>query len=496
MQRSTSLRASEDESPIVVVGAGLSGSALAVGLAQKGYPVVLMSKHAAGSRSQQIKLDKKSIKFLKRFFDSSDPRDRKIIENLERNSTETIGGIEKFLHRKVKSETNVRLITEDEEELVGVDMQLGKITVEGKDKKKREIPFRHIIDSSGNARVAYMLANGVDPKDRGDPERKKWESAIGYQPKHAAQGTASLHLAKGNYKPGFLRKMLFKTIHKVRVSKKDVAFLQKRFGWEQTSPPQVYVISNNERTKFYVGGDVPERFLHLDEKRKKEEVEAWTKCLLSISTGLKEEDLYVKEKSNAKEEKQGLEKEEQESESKAKAQLEKLNLKRTVFHLKLMRATRMVLSNPEENKHLFLIGDAIQSAYFHEVHGSNDALAAVEKFLECLPDKNSNKEFDMPKWIEFVNSLVEQHDKRMRKVGSHRLNERNRVGFFSSENSIWVKSSPPSQRRSAPLLIQKSPSLNDLKITSQVDDDGIKKPSVSGESPADSVATWQPGKKK
>lgn len=463
----------DDDPPIVVVGAGIAGTAFALGAAKKGYKVTLVTKYdTPGARTQRVKVDKKQIQFLKQFFDSSDPKDRKLFEELEATSVAQIGGIEKFLHRKLQkvmasNKDSVTLITEKEGQLAAVDMQSAHITVDYARSGKRTIPFKHVIDASGTERVAYMLAHGVSPRDR--QRRQEWESEIAHQPRHRAQGTASFSLAEGAvFKPSLRHRILPGVIHKVRISKKNQALLAAEFGWKESYAPNVYVITNKTRTKFYVGGDIPQHFLTLPPEEKKEAVEKWSKTLLHLSRGIDKDHLIIKGKEKRQGENGIASDNSGEERREEAAALKKINLRTTAFHLRLTRPHHFRVSTEKKDEQLVLLGDGIQSSYFHKAHGLNDALLGAEELLGVIPPNHVNRLPNWTRWDGFVDNLVRQHDGRLKAesggskntmtnssvdTGPVRVRSREKIGFFRSD--------------------QRSASFEDLKVKTTANDSFI-----------------------
>jgi 2-polyprenyl-6-methoxyphenol hydroxylase-like FAD-dependent oxidoreductase len=452
--------------PIIIVGGGVAGLPMAIGAARKGYKVVLITKYPYAILTQRILLNANSSEFklLKKLNDGSD-QDKKFFSTLEKNhGTVSLGSLTRFLQRKLaaemKTNPNITLIDETKGELTAVDLTKNTVTValeerpnsatdaEKKPAMRAEVnlPFKSLIDASGAHRIAARKAaetelNNANEKTQGkeklpqtDAEKLAAETQLQdiYQEKltvqrpHIAQGTAIFHLKLGeNDQLTPAQKITRKNIKSVNVlwfDKKETRFLTDHFSWEKSYPPKIYVIANAQRTKFYVGGEIPsyitDKSNGLSPAERKAKVEQWYKYMLSRA-GIPTDQLTIAQSEERIEKrKAGLKKKGFSETSAENISNKKNTLGVTYFNMEMTRAKDPIrdVSKPDEpaNTRMFLtVGDANQTADYHYAYGAQHALRAADEFLAALPENKKNPPFNAAKFSKFTNKIRAENEELM-----------------------------------------------------------------------------------
>lgn len=432
----------EARPPVVVVGAGPGGAAAALLAAEKGYKVLVITKYLP-IRGQQIHLDSSQEKLLEQFRDPNDPLDTMFFERLKATRsniplvgsvagyTASVESIERYwLHKlwKARKDGKIQLVTSQQGELADVNLENNTITIKKPDSSTVTIPFQHLVDASGVPRVATRLADKAE--NREDIETPLPDQL---QHPHAAQGTAILRLnedrkdAYPKLKHGMIE--FAPTIFVPKFSAEETRALKDRFNWDEVYPPKVYIIANADRTKFYVGGEIPSSILKIaDEAQKRAEVERWSRYMLEHHFGIKSEDLYIKgqteEEKREKADKYVGKYEDRygiklTAEAAMTAARKKADLQVTAFAMTLTQLdnpARDVSQNHNGSHVMVSIGDALQSPNFHRGHGLNDALRGAREFGQCLPRADSGGTFDLERFEGFTQALHNEHAKRMREI--------------------------------------------------------------------------------
>lgn len=452
----TSLSNTED-APIVVVGAGPGGAIAALEAIAKGHKVVVVTKYPYVTRTQRIKISNKNIKILQKYRIADDEEDKKFFEKLSSNSgTASIGGIERYLKRKLEaaasaSNGDVHLIDDTQGELTAVNTTDKTVTLtqfnkrNGKDKHKVDdvtFNFRHLVDASGTKRAAYHLA-----------WRGKIDKPIGQQAHHLAQGTTVFKVTQPE-SYGKMQNIINKikdlilpgVIHKVRFSKADVGYLRNTFGWDKNYKPTVYIIANKKGDKFYVGGEIPDVILSIqdaDERRQK--IIAWNQYALETrfrNKNVGDINIYVKENESLHD-LSGNADTNRHDEVEAEAAFKKIENRVTGFNMLLSRvkkAINNISTVKDEPVMVVAVGDALQSADFHQAHGINDAIFLGHEFGHALPHHDDKKnKFNIVKYSSAVNSVMETHDKRVQR--RDKRYEKKSAGFLRTLSSYLPFSS-------------------------------------------------------
>ncbi|GEM_PF-6971888 len=462
-----------NDPPIVVIGAGPSGLALALGVLDKGYKVLLVTKYPYVTRAQRMKLDNATMKTLEKYYDKKNPKDIKFFNELKRSQsifggTHSVGSIERFLLRKVDDKIaagmHITKIDERSGSLKDVNLNEQKVTITIKTKSDdkiqivknettQEVPFLHLIDASGSRRTAFQLVADKD-KDKKEEISEKLNANI-----HLAQGTAIFRIDEDKKKafPQLDKKevnFLFpKTVHIPKLSNEEVGYLKKEFKWEYDFPPNTYIITNADRTKFYVGGDIPSSILQIEDKAvKREQVEAWSRYILERHFNIndtKNDLTIVKEVTQAKIDKY-KEKYNLDDDEAKRAATSKINLSVTAFSLENLSRVkdpiRNVSTNEGEVRVFAGIGDTMQDPYFHKAHGVNDAFTEVNEFLNCLPDKKSKRSFNLDSLSKLYTKLTKQHDERLKDSSKEHAAKQS---HFALENKSMPENNRLSESKNA-----------------------------------------------
>jgi len=119
----------EDDPPVVVVGGGPAGLLIALGAAEKGHNVLLITKYPYAVRGQMVKLDKETIEELKKYRVKGDAKDDKFFNKLMKSkgpsgATLAVDTIERFLLRKLKEK-----IKENEKKVIMLDRTEAELSV-------------------------------------------------------------------------------------------------------------------------------------------------------------------------------------------------------------------------------------------------------------------------------------------------------------------------------------------------------------------------------
>jgi hypothetical protein len=449
-----------DNPPIVVVGAGISGSIAALGATAKGYPVVLITKYQTPTRTQEVFLNSAEIKSLEsKFKDNNDNKDREFFRKLN-NNTVSIKSIERFLHRKLKQAREEGLIDyldASQGKLTDISTEHLQVTITDPQGKTATISFRHIVDASGTSRTAFKLAKR---KERGADIDQLVEEHIEFQPPHKSYGTATFHLKEHVSSNIELRNtplitkvwniikspIASQTIHRPTFSQNEIEALQKAFGWDHNYQPTVYIITDEKRKKFYVGGEIPESIL-----KDLDQVEKWSRYILLHHFVIEEDKLIIRDHNEDK--------------------------RVTSFPIRLRRLidpVQELSKNPLDSCVLAGIGDCVQDPYFLQSHGANDAIKGAIAFLECLPENNSDQLFNKDKFKLFINELYREHHLRMKdenKVYQHKRNKHGVPSKAKTTNIPTTTNTILSRFKSEEVMIKTSPALTrqDTAIQEELD---------------------------
>lgn len=459
--------------PIVIIGSGPAGAIAALGAAKKGNNVLLVTKYPYAARTQRVRLDSPILAILKDQCEPLSKKDQLFFTKLKKNkNTVSLRSLEYFLQAKLaetaqKSNGRLKLVDDTIGELQNVDVQTHppKIVLASYNKRTQkpgetrieeervEIPFRHLVDASGAKRAAYSLAA---KNDKAQNYQHNLDKA--YQPVHLAQGTATFHLT--NTAKTRMRTKLFNKINqflhagnvsKAAFSKKDMQKL-KEMGWDKPYKPAVYIIAANKKRgnkekgigSYYLGGEIPEAYNKINDPQKKQEkIAEWYKFILTANlreAGIKPNDIYTKGKVDTKppesltqtQDALRIQNQQQKWQSeKAKIKMmkktnlpeeiaaeavgKKIQLTTTGFDMVMSRINEPVRDLKKDRKHAMVaIGDALQTAHFHDGHGANDAIYLAAKFADALPYETEHRDFNFTGFNKEVSDIIRQHDARLK----------------------------------------------------------------------------------
>lgn len=375
--------------PIIIVGAGIAGSLAALEAKSKGHNVIVITKHQP-VRSNRVRLDTSLIDQFSKWKDPTDAEDEifftKFVRDETINKTKPISlkTIEKFLVRKM----NQRKIPIIYDEIHQIDTKDYSLTIQNKGVPIR-IPFRHIVDASGTARVVFKKLARCKPS----------VESLG-TPKYASQGAITLVWDPKN-------KDISKYAHKTD-DIKPMGNLNnlKKLGWKKKGYPQGYIATNKAGNKFYLVREIPSKC------KSYAEVTKWFKYILSSQYNIPSEELVVlnnEGKRNSYINKFGQEEADRRIEASKKIAV-------TSFPLKLTRLITPILDLNTENSEkdqkeevknaVVAIGDANQDSYFYLGHGATDAAQSAYNFVDSL-DENGN--LNIKKFAKDIDECRQKH---------------------------------------------------------------------------------------
>jgi hypothetical protein len=378
---------------LIIVGMGLAGLTAAIKLALQGEKnIVVFEKREHFSRLQKVLLDTDSEKFITSLVCKSKYKDlqkdmaQKDIafhRYLKKNKNKIeVYKIQDFLKRKlydIAEEDQIQVKQGGDVSIESIDMNNRKVYFSEKGDKKM-MSFNHLVAADGARHAVCNLLRAHNSNC--DINYEKPEDM---QIMHKACGAISLKLKDGNEPPEILKE-------------KDIVNLEnleklKKLDWERPFFPRSYIWPNDDNTKFYLGGEIPESILKLNDKERTEKLEKWGKLLINLSYGISEDQIGIYK-----------------SESENPKAIEMNKLKATAFSLDLEYADKNSIRINNSENSISLLGDAARNANFFLTHGANDAISDGIEYA-----KNINKgRFD-------IDSFREIHRNKMRGIIDRRM---------------------------------------------------------------------------
>lgn len=435
----------------VVAGMGPGGLVAAIEAHRKGYDVIIFDDREHFTRSQRIRLDKEIVDYLKALAPHS-LDDKKVLERINaENDTVKIGFLQKFLEKKLKDLKGVGIQKAPEirkgskHKIEGFDISghhnLLKVTHDG---KPETIHFDHFVAADG---ARHQMADRLNASlEASEPHKKKkiLFHPFETQTRQAAHGTVSLRSKTGQPIKLKKRDLTFSDAKKLKVR-------GGKYAWNEPYPPKTILLSNSDRTEFYLAGEIPQAILDITKgpppiaakktKLQQEELTKWAKLIMELKYGVIEKPSPEELSKNPKLLAQPLELDIQAEApvppegTNTAAEIEKIKeANKIITEENKMKTTAftVILSYSESpcvelNKgvHFTSIGDASMTPNFHLGHGANDAISEGRSVVENLPATNASGKFNSKKFIEqremkkFVLQVFmeerENDDKRMYK---------------------------------------------------------------------------------
>lgn len=352
---------------LAVVGLGPGGLMTALMAARSGRKVVAFTNRIHYIRGQRLFLSQDTIAALQQLYDPNDDKDKEFWKkyHAEHKTTQT-KDLEKYLYRKLIKEPNAAIVRLNEPEtLQSIGQTANKRANFIKTTEGVQYYFKNLVAADGAHHKTADLIGSIDYKTlNADGKLETTLKAKSTIRKFTQEKPRYHAFVQLQLKPG----ARIGSQAKKTITERMGNWLQQ--GWNYCFQPKFYILTNENKTKFYFTGEIPEKiFTTEDEVEKANLLKEWAALCISTEHGIASDQLEFCRPSKKHE--------------------AKSRLRAMTFEVNLKKASQTVVDL--DNGVFVQIGDARRTPHYIIGNGANDAMQGGIKFVECL---NNRKGFD------------------------------------------------------------------------------------------------------